>query len=270
MPELPEVETVARELRAQLLNKRIIKLQVLWPKTYIPLSRKEIEGQSILSVGRRGKYLLIHLDKAVLIVHLRMTGQLLFVSDGAADEPGDHIRVIFYFSDDSRLLFRDVRKFGRIWFTDKPESVLKNVGPDALDARVDFTYFFEQLQSRRMNVKAFLLAQRFISGLGNIYTDESLFRAGVHPASVTNAIDKKTARALLSEIRQVLKEALDNMGSTISDYRNPQGKKGNFQNYFTVYSRQGLPCKRCAAIIKKEKMAGRGTHFCPECQKVYV
>ena len=269
MPELPEVETVARELRSTILNKRIADIEVLWPKSFIRQSSMDCRGQSILAVRRRGKYLLLDLDNGSLIVHLRMTGQLL-LNYNAADATNGYVRVILHFSDGSRLLFRDVRKFGRIWHTDRADDVLKNVGPDALSGEVDYNYFYEQLQARKTKIKAFLLSQRFIAGLGNIYTDESLFRAGIHPASVTRALDKKAARLLLDEIRVVLREALENMGSTISDYRDAEGNKGSFQNYFAVYSRQNLPCKKCAATIVKQKIAGRGTHFCPRCQKIYA
>ena len=270
MPELPEVETVARELRTSVIHKRIADIEVLWPKSFISQSGMDWHGQSITAVRRRGKYLLLDLDNSIFIVHLRMTGQLLFIYNHTADKTDGYVRVIIHFSDGSRLLFRDVRKFGRIWHTDRAEDVLKNVGLDALSTEADHTYFFEQLQARKTNIKAFLLSQRFIAGLGNIYTDESLFRAGIHPASVTKALDKKTAGLLLDEIRAVLKEALDNMGSTISDYRDAEGNKGGFQNYFAVYSRQDLPCKKCGTTIVKQKLAGRGTHFCPRCQKVYT
>ncbi len=269
MPELPEVETVARELRSHILNKRIANLEILWPKTFIRQSTKDCRGQSITAVRRKGKYLLLDLENSILIVHLRMTGQLLFKLEGAKDEADNHIRAILHFTDGSRMLFRDVRKFGRIWHTDSAEAVLEHIGPDALSAEVDYDFFDQQLQGRRTNIKAFLLSQRFVSGLGNIYTDESLFRAGIHPLSVTKAVNRKTAHKLLDEIRAVLRESLDNMGSTISDYRDAEGNKGSFQNYFAVYSRQNLPCKKCGTTIVKQKLAGRGTHFCPRCQKIY-
>ncbi|HID40201.1 MAG TPA: bifunctional DNA-formamidopyrimidine glycosylase/DNA-(apurinic or apyrimidinic site) lyase [Calditrichaeota bacterium] len=269
MPELPEVETVARELRSYIIDKRIANIEVFWPKTFIEQSRNDWRGQRITGVRRKGKYLLLDLGQSILIVHLRMTGQLYFDSKNTPDETDRHIRLIIHFTDHSRILFRDMRKFGRIWHTDHSDEVLKKVGPDALSEEMDYDYFSQQLRTRNTNIKSFLLSQQFIAGLGNIYTDESLFRAGIHPTSVAKAIDKKAVRKLLDEIRCVLADALNNMGSTISDYRDAEGNKGSFQNYFAVYSRQNLPCTKCGTSIVKQKLAGRGTHFCPRCQKIY-
>ncbi len=270
MPELPEVETVVRELKAYLPGKKIKRISVYWHKTFVNECTQKAEGQTVHSLSRRGKYIIINLDRSALIVHLRMTGQLLFQQTAETTINAFHVRTALHFDDGSRLLFNDARKFGRIYHVVSVNKRLQKVGIDAMDAQFSATDFYRMLQSRKMNSKAFLLSQQFVAGMGNIYVDESLFRAGIHPASVSSKISRTDAEKLFKVIRRVLTFAIQNMGSTISDYRDANGKVGNAQKFFYVYQQQGKPCVKCGTIIKKIKLAGRGTHFCPECQRLFI
>ena len=270
MPELPEVETVVRELKTYLPGKKIKRISVYWHKTFVNGCTQKAEGQTIQSLSRRGKYILISLNRSALIVHLRMTGQLLFLQKEATAKNALHVRTALHFEDGSVLLFNDVRKFGRIYHVHSVNEKLDRLGVDALDPQFNASGFYTMLQAANMNIKAFLLSQRFVSGLGNIYVDESLFRAEIHPASVSKKISRKKAEKLFDTMRSVLEFAILNMGSTISDYRDANGNVGNAQHFFYVYQQQGKPCVTCGSAIKKMKHAGRGTHFCPKCQTLYV
>jgi len=264
MPELPEVEIVVRELRGQITGKTIQTVQAIWPGSVEQrVDRSPVTGQ-IQRIDRRGKYIIMRLDETVLVVHLRMTGQLLFFDDTRPAVDG-HVRAIIYFSDGSCLQFKDVRKFGRMYHLVSEQEVMKNVGTDALE--MDSGHFRDMLKNSKMGLKAFLLNQKHLAGLGNIYCDEALFLSGLYPGRKANSLSATESGRLFRTIRDVLQAAIDNMGSTISDYRDTKGNKGNNQNYFKVYSRENMPCKHCGTRIKKIKMAGRGTHFCPQCQK---
>lgn len=268
MPELPEVETVASELRVLLLGKEIVGIEIIWPKSYELRSKRIIHKELIQNISRKGKYLILHLSHSFLIIHLRMTGQLLYVN-GEDSCNADHVRVKIEFSDKSALHFRDVRKFGRIIQVDDPQQILKKVGIDALDPDFTVDIFNRILKSKKMGIKAFLLTQNYISGIGNIYADESLFRTGIHPSTLTHKIPALKIGLLYENIRRVLHEALQNMGSTISDYRDSFGNSGQNQNFLMVYRRKGEPCFLCQKPITKKTIAGRGTHFCTNCQKIY-
>lgn len=174
MPELPEVETVARELRTRIIGKEINQIEALWSRSFQNMCDVEIAGQKILEIGRRGKYLILKLTKTFLIIHLRMTGQVLYFEQQNQCDFDDYIRVVVLFSDDTCILFKDVRKFGRIYHVADPDDQIAHVGKDALDA--DYEYFSEYLSTSKMNIKAFLLSQKYISGVGNIYADEALFK----------------------------------------------------------------------------------------------
>ncbi len=264
MPELPEVETVARELRAVLPGRTIRSLDLFWEKTFEKRCTAPLPGRRFQAIGRRGKYLLLNLDQGVLVVHLRMTGQLLVRQSGNGGRHA-HDRLRFMLDDGSELVFRDSRKFGRILYVESAEPVLAKLGPDAMAETLTADLFGNMLGKSAMNIKAFLLSQQYIAGLGNIYVDEALFLSGVHP--LTAARNVKDPAGLFGNIRQVLQRSIDNMGSTISDYRNTRGNEGMNQRYFNVYGRQGLPCKNCGGPVEKIKVAGRGTHICPRCQK---
>ncbi len=269
MPELPEVETIAQELRGLIINKQIVEIEAIWGKSFQNESDINLKGQKIESIDRRGKYLILNLSETHLVIHLRMTGQLLYFDDISKADLNDYIRVLISFSDKSVLLFKDVRKFGRIAHVESVDEKISHVGPDALSEKVTKKYFCDLLISKKMNIKSFLMSQKFISGMGNIYTDEALFLAKIHPSAPANKIENKRAVELYNNMRLVLKNSIQNMGSTISDYRDPSGNEGTNQNYFYVYGRKGLSCKKCGTVIEKIKYAGRGTHFCPNCQKKY-
>ncbi len=264
MPELPEVETVARELRAVLPGKKIRSLELYWEKTFEHQDAPPLPGQRFGTIGRQGKYLLLNLDKSVLVIHLRMTGQLLVRRSGQQARHS-HDRVRFLLNDGLELIFRDSRKFGRIRHVLSAEPLLRKLGTDAMDQKLTAALFGSMLQKSAMNIKAFLLSQKYIAGLGNIYVDEALFLSALHP--LTPAREVSGAEPLFNNIRLVLQRSIDNMGSTISDYRNTKGNEGLNQRYFNVYGRQGLPCKKCGGPIEKIRVAGRGTHICPRCQQ---
>jgi len=269
MPELPEVETVKRELEQYAIGKQIIDTLVLWPKTFAEKATAALVGQTIRKLTRKGKYLTLSLDRSDLVVHLRMTGQLLYLEPVTSlDDP--YVRMQFIFKDRSCLIFSDKRKFGRIYHVDQAKAITDKIGIDAISNELDQTTFIQLLLSSKMRIKPFLLSQKYISGMGNIYADASLFRAGIHPNSVAQAIDLDAKEKLFQVIGEILSFAIQNMGSTISDYRDPNGNIGQFQEFFNVYQQTGKPCVRCTGPIIKIKLAGRGTHFCPNCQKVYT
>ncbi len=265
MPELPEVETVARELKKTIIGRTISYIEPLWIKSFQNTNEISVSGQRVNSISRKGKYLIICLEKTYLVVHLRMTGQLLYFDSEKECDLNDYIRVLIKFQH-GVLLFKDVRKFGRIYHVENINNFLSHIGTDALDENLTEKHFSNQLQSSKMSIKAFLLSQKFVSGMGNIYTDEVLFLSKVHPSMTARNIPKKRKKDLYVNMQSVLNNSVENMGSTISDYRDPAGKKGRNQYYFNVYGRNGMKCKVCRSIIVKIKFAGRGTHYCPKCQ----
>jgi len=265
MPELPEVETVASELRSQIINKKLKQISVFWDRTFEDYCSEILEGQSIKYIGRKGKYLILNLDHTQLVIHLRMTGQLLFY-DQAPDQENKHLRFKFHFTDQSELHFVDTRKFGRIYHIQNTEEFLGHVGMDALDSRMNKERFKILLNSSKMNIKAFLLNQKSISGLGNIYVDEALFRTGLHPSTKVASLSDSKKEELFDHVSHILIDAIKNMGSTISDYRDSYGNEGNNQRFLKVYGRGGEPCVTCGTAITKIRFAGRGTYYCPQCQ----
>lgn len=267
MPELPEVETIVRGLRAanNVIGKTIMNSQVLWQRSLaVPLPAafyEQINGQQILAVDRRGKFIIIRLTRQSLLIHLRMSGDI-FVETGEVMRNTKHDRVVLEFTDGSRMVFNDTRKFGRVWLVDDPQSVFGKLGPEPLEDALTFDAFFERLSRSKRQVKPLLLDQTFMAGLGNIYTDEALFTAGIHPCTPANLISHDKASALLNAIRQVLLEGIQRNGASIDwVYRG-----GDFQNYFNVYQRGGEPCRRCGTPIERITLGQRGTHFCPHCQ----
>lgn len=270
MPELPEVETIATNLRRGTLNQpplpgMIVSAgRVLWPRTLatptIDEFNKQIPGQAVTEISRRGKYLVIHLSRETLLIHLRMSGDLLVLSDETP--PALHDRLIVNFQGGYRLVFNDPRKFGRAWLITHPESVLASLGPEPLDE--DFTpqHFYAMLQQHHRQLKPLLLDQSFIAGLGNIYTDEALHMAGLHPLQLSQNITVEQAGRLWASIRHVLQEGIRRNGASIDwVYRG-----GDFQNYFRVYQRTGKPCPVCATPVERSVIGQRGSHYCPKCQ----
>ena len=274
MPELPEVETVRRTLAGLVRGKTIDAVEVRWTNIIKRPAEPEefarlLAGQTIQSIGRRGKFLLFHLDDCVMVSHLRMEGKYGLHQN---DEPLDkHVHVIFRFTDGSELRYRDVRKFGTMHLFKPGEELtelpLRQLGPEPFSSEFTADYLRERLKKTNRSVKTALLDQRTVVGLGNIYVDEALFRAGIHPEATANKLTKKQTVLLHKEIIQTLKEAVEAGGSTVRSYINSQGEIGMFQLKLFVYGRKDEPCKKCGSPIEKTVVGGRGTHFCIKCQK---
>jgi formamidopyrimidine-DNA glycosylase len=273
VPELPEVETIRRQLAPALEGRRVVAVEVRDPRWCEPAPPEAIEdalrGRTIERVDRRGKYLIVSLEDDIhLVMHLRMTGNLLLSDD--AEDPA-HLRVAFALDDGRRLLFVDVRRFGT-------GDVL--LGGDALDEYFESRLGVEPLspdftaealralaRGRKQPVKAFLLNQERIAGVGNIYADEALFRAKIHPLRPVGTLRRPQIAALRDAVVESLQAGIDARGASIDDFRNPDGAKGAFQDRFKVHLRAGEPCPRCGATIVKMRAAGRGTYVCPRCQR---
>lgn len=261
MPELPEVETVVRSVAAHLTGRRIVSAsftsRFVTPGNRARLTQR-LTGRRIESVTRRGKFILIVLDQGTLTVHLGMTGKLL-----VEGEAGEHTHGVFTL-DDGLLLYHDPRQFGRIEWTPGPPPRVARLGPEPLE--IGFDEFRARLR-RKARIKALLLNQAFLAGLGNIYADESLFAAGIHPLAIAARLSNARAAKLYDAIRAILTHAIQLGGSSISDYVNARGERGWFQMEHRVYGREGEPCANCGRPIRKILVAQRGTHYCPHCQK---
>jgi formamidopyrimidine-DNA glycosylase len=266
MPELPEVETIVRELRTKIIGEIFSEFIPIWSGSFLKDKNLTLEGNKINEITRKGKYILFRLNEGYLIIHLRMTGQLI-VKDARPDDD-QYLRLIFKFRSGNYLLYYDLRKFGRIYYTIDSEKILQNTGIDALSEDLDIKRFSEILKNKTTLIKPFLLNQKYIAGFGNIYIDESLFRAKIHPETKVSELSPAMIIKLFSVSRNVLLEAISRMGSTISNYKTTGGGFGSNQNFFRVYQRNGLPCLDCNTTIEKTFIGGRGTHYCPKCQKL--
>ncbi len=266
MPELPEVEVIKNELAEKLIGEVINNITVNWPKTFInSLSELPINSR-INKISRIGKYIIIELTNNFLVIHLRMTGQIIINEN--ADFSSKHLRFFMTMESGKYFNFYDTRKFGRIYYLTDLEFILRKIGIDALSAKLDFVKFTGFLKKYKRKIKPFLLDQQIIAGIGNIYADESLFISGIHPEYYTNKISPEDAKLLLKNIKHILRQAIKNMGTTISDYKTTGGGFGGYQHQLKVYGRKDLPCFNCATNIVKIKLNGRGTHYCPRCQPV--
>ena len=273
MPELPEVETTARLIRPGLVGRTVRGLEVNWVRSLGGRSVAEMEaalvGCRIARVGRRAKYVVIELERrgrpqGVVLVHLRMTGRLVVAG---AREPVPEYAKVTLDLDRGRLYFLDVRKFGRFTFHPDAAEALAHLGPEPLDGPWSPRDFARALRARKRAIKPLLLDQSFLAGLGNIYVDESLFAARIHPAQPSDRVSLPKAQALFGEIQRVLAAAIEREGSSFdSFYRTPEGKPGAYQHLFQVYGRAGQPCSRCQTPIRRIVLGQRGTHFCPRCQ----
>ncbi len=272
MPELPEVETTARDLRPDLLGQRIIAAHVLWPRTIaepdVAAFENEIAAQQIVGIGRRGKYLIFTLDSGMtLVCHLRMTGRLRVEQAGSpALPPGPHVRVWFELADGRRLVFTDTRKFGRMWLVGDTRQVLDKLGLEPLEPGFDARSLAARLRHRQAAIKALLLDQTLVAGLGNIYADEALFRARLHPLRPGASLSDAEVERLHAAIVEVLQAAVGGRGTTLRDYRPPYGERGNYQDQLQVYQRTDQPCPRCGEPIRRIRVTQRSTHYCPRCQ----
>ena len=274
MPELPEVETVRRRLEPVLVGRRFDGVEILDPRLTRPEDPLEVAaelvGERVEAVSRRGEYVVIRFESGrALLVHLRMTGSLLHVDD--VPEEDAHRRAVVELDDGTTLVYRDVRRFGT-WLLAEPgeaEPYLDaRLGREPLAQAFTTKRLGETLAGRRAPVKAAILDQRRLAGVGNIYADEALWRARIHPQRPAGELGEDELRALHRGIRAALNAGIARQGATLRDYRTPDGGSGRMQHEFKVYGREGEPCERCARPIEKIRAAGRGTWFCPGCQHI--
>jgi formamidopyrimidine-DNA glycosylase len=273
LPELPEVETVRRTLEMLILDKEIKKVTVLWPKI---IKHPEVDqfcdaliGERFVQLGRRGKFLILYTEKFALISHLRMEGRYALFE---AQEPvAPHTHVIFTFTDGTELRYKDVRKFGTMHLFEKGKEFhqppLSTLGPEPFDSDFTAGYLQKRLSTTQRSIKTALLDQSVLVGLGNIYVDEALFRSNIHPERIASSLKRKEWMVLHEQIKATLGEAVEKGGSTIRSYVNSQGQMGMFQLELFVYGRKGENCKVCGTPLQKIVVGGRGTVFCPKCQK---
>jgi len=270
MPELPEVETVVRGLRGPLIGRQILNMWHDWARTIHSPGADEfaarIAGQTVSAVDRRGKYILIKFEQDTLVVHLKMSGRLYVADALSANEADRWVHVRFDLDNEQQLRFSDVRKFGRVYLTNDLASLLGHLGPEPLSEDFTAAVLRAGLEGRKRAIKAQLLDQEFVAGVGNIYADEALFLAGIHPATAAGRLSDEEAARLQQTIRAALWAGIKHEGASINWYRKPDGQKGESQNHFFVYGRTSLPCRQCGAAINKIRVAQRGTHFCPLCQ----
>jgi len=272
MPELPEVETVARGLQTSLVSRVITGVQVDWPRTVASSSPYQFAecliGRQVRGVGRRGKYVIISLDSGYLLIHLKMSGRLRVVP---ADEPPDkHVRVAFGLDNGMELRFQDMRKFGRVYLVGEVSEVTSDLGPEPLSDEFTLERFREILERRTGRLKSLLLNQEFLAGLGNIYADEALFAARLHPLRRANTLTPAEQEHLYHAIRTVLRQAVARRGTTLTDggYTDADGQSGAYQNQIAVYGQTGHPCPRCQTLVERIVLSGRSAHYCPSCQSL--
>ena len=272
MPELPEVETVRRRLEPVLAGRRLERVEILDPRLTRPEDPLEVAtelvGERVDAVDRRGKYVVVRFESGrALLVHLRMTGSLLHVHEVPEEDP--HRRAVVELDDGTTLVYRDVRRFGT-WLLAEPgeaEPYLDaRLGQEPLAGAFTTKRLGEALADRRAPIKAVILDQRRLAGVGNIYADEALWRSRIHPLRPAGELGEDELRALHRGIRAALNAGIARQGATLRDYRTPDGGSGRMQHEFKVYGREGEPCERCGRPIEKIRAAGRGTWFCPGCQ----
>lgn len=270
MPELPEVETVVRGLRAKgICGKRIARVSVHWRRSVREPCADDfvriLKGKAIQNIRRRGKFAVMDLSGGwTALIHLRMSGRLFL---GPAAEITKHDHVILTLDDGRVLRFHDTRKFGRWILTQNPDSILGKLGPEPLD---DIKDFHKQLHAKSRTLKPLLLDQTFIAGLGNIYVDEALWEARIHPLRKSDSLTKSESAALLNAIRKVLRKGIRNLGTSLghgqANFQLPGGESGRNREALNVFRQTGLPCPRCGQPIERIKVGQRSTHICPRCQ----
>jgi formamidopyrimidine-DNA glycosylase len=273
MPELPEVETLRRSLVKKVKGNKIVDLTITLPKMvrrFISWKEliKRVRGHTLVAIKRRGKSLLFILDTPdVLIVRLGMTGQLIWSSQSRPVKVDKYTHIIFHFEKGERVLFRDVRQFGEAYLAERRE-VEKILKMGAEPLKKDFTpEVLGTITSSTVKIKNLLMDQRRIAGIGNIYSDEILFEAGIHPLKRACSLGGSELKSLHKAIGMILQEAIACKGDTFSDYRTLSGGQGTYQHFHRVYQREGESCRRCSGSIVRVKVSGRSCHYCPECQK---
>ena len=277
MPELPEVETVRRRLAPLVEGRRFDEVEIADTRLTRPHDpvdvARELAGERVALADRRGKYLILRFESGrALVIHLRMTGSVLHQAR-AELAPDPHRHAVVRLDDGTDLLYRDVRRFGT-WLLLEPAEVDAyidaRVGREPLARAYQANHLAAELAGRRAPIKAAILDQRTVAGVGNIYADEALWRSRIHPLTPAAALDADEVKALHRGIRQALQLGLRRQGSTLRDYRLPDGGSGSAQHEFKVYGRGGEPCERCGTPIDKIRVAGRGTWYCPQCQVLRV
>ncbi len=285
MPELPEVETIRRDLNKKVVQKRIKKIDVR--KAKLARNGKDnflesLTNKSFSKIDRRGKLLIFVISGTgrFLLTHLKMTGQLIYQKGNKKTAgghgwpeigklPNSYSHIIFTFSDNSRLFFNDLRQFGYMEVVDEKQlsEVLARFGIEPLTKDFTEKNFAKALQGRKTAIKTALLNQQIVAGIGNIYADEVCFAAGIKCQRKVDSLTKTEIKKLFSTVKRIMKLAVEKRGTTFNNYRDADGNTGNFVGYLNVYHRDGKKCKKCSSIIKKTKLGGRGTHYCPSCQK---
>lgn len=269
MPELPEVQTVVNHIRPMIIGKRLMTVKPIWKKTLHNFNEDDIDGKNnnneIIDVYRRAKFIIIELTNKIIAVHLRMTGKLYISKKSTYPK---YARAVLEFDDNESLIFEDVRKFGRIYLYDDLKIIDSRHGPEPLDKDFTVGLFKGMIKSRNRNIKALLLDQSFLSGLGNIYVDESLWKSGIHPNSISSSIPVTKISILHENIQSILRNAILKKGTTIIDF-SVNGESGKYANDLSIYGKNNQSCFRCNSKIIKLKVAGRGTYVCTKCQKKY-
>jgi formamidopyrimidine-DNA glycosylase len=273
MPELPEVETVVRGLRAPLIGRTV---QTMWSDVGRTVGTPQpdefaarIAGQTFRAINRRAKYIIAQLDRDILVVHLKMTGRLYVVGRDEEQDGDRWLRFRLGLDNGTELRFSDSRRFGRVYLTDDFSAISTGaaaLGPEPLEDDFTLEVFNERLKGRGKNIKALLLDQSFIAGVGNIYADEALFRAGIHPLRRSNTLKPDEIARLYETVRAALADGIDYEGASVNWYRKPDGTMGESQDHLYVYGREGEHCRTCGRPIEKLRVAQRGTHVCPNCQ----
>jgi formamidopyrimidine-DNA glycosylase len=270
MPELPEVEITVRALRQPLVGQTFTEVRCYWPRQIVtpdPATlQQRLHGQRVEAITRRAKYLVFHLSGGdYLIIHLKMTGHLSVVDASTAADK--HVHTIFGLAGGQELRFRDMRKFGRVYLVADPAQVLDGLGPEPLAEDFTVAVLKERLNGRSRALKPLLLDQSFIAGVGNIYADEALFAAGLHPERRAGSLTDGEISSLHEAVRQVLRLGIAREGASLQSYVKPDGTRGDMQNAVAVFRRTGDPCYTCQTTIERIILGGRSTHFCPTCQR---
>ena len=273
MPEMPEVETIRQQLAEKIIGCLITDVTISLPRLFKWPTANEVKAylihQKIIGIKRRGKYLLLKLsNEHFLVIHLRMTGRLLYQAKNQKHDP--YTRIVFHLDKDKELLYADTRTLGTLYVMSEQEltniSGLTSMGPEPLTAEFTLDYLTQLLAKRHGKIKALLLNQQAIGGLGNIYADECLALAGIDPERLASDLLPIEVEKLHTAVNQVIKEAIEDGGTTFRDYKNSEGVSGTHQHRLLVYGRNGQPCRRCGELILKKIVAGRGSHYCPQCQ----
>lgn len=270
MPELPEVETTRRGIEPCIAGNTIEYIIIRQPRLRWPVPsplRQILPGLTIQQVTRRGKYLLLHTTAGTLIMHLGMSGSLRIVTTDIAAEKHDHVDIVF--TNHKVLRFRDPRRFGAVlWSNDDPNQhpLLRSLGPEPLSRNFSGDYLYQRSRGRKVSIKAFIMDSKVVVGVGNIYANEALFRAGIRPTRKAGKISKDQCQVLVAAIKTVLKAAIRQGGTTLRDFTNGEGKPGYFRQSLEVYGRAGQPCTRCNMAIKQIKQEQRTSYYCPHCQ----